>query len=248
MATILIVDDETNIRLTLRTSLEGGPYHILQAANGQEALAAIAGSSPDLMILDLAMPILDGMAVLEQLTEHGLAIMPRVIVLTAHGSVPDAVKAMRLGASDFLEKPILPEALRLSVAAVLEEAARDQQPSPEPDVGYSGLLQRIREDLWRHDYKHAETLLMDAAWAANNDPAYFNLIGVLHEAEGRKRLAKRFYKKAIGTTGQYEPARLNLQRLQDLDRYGKTVIDVQLGDEGKLLSAFSGSATKSSKN
>jgi hypothetical protein len=91
-------------------------------------------------------------------------------------------------------------------------------------------------------------LLMDAAWAANNDPAYFNLIGVLHEAEGRKRLAKRFYKKAIGTTGQYEPARLNLQRLQDLDRYGKTVIDVQLGDEGKLLSAFSGSATKSSKN
>lgn len=232
---ILIADDEPGIRLMLRTTLDGEQYRLFEAGNGEEALQSIRRHAPDLVILDLAMPLLDGMEVLMQLGNEPLTKKPRVIVLTANGSVPQAVNAIRLGADDFLEKPILPEDLRLSVAAALEGAALDQQGAPDADVSYGALLQRVRADLWRHDYKHAETLLMDAAWAAGEDPAYFNLIGVLHEAEGRRRLAKRFYKKALAANDQYEPARLNLQRLDEISRTGKSRIEVQLGAESRLL-------------
>jgi CheY-like chemotaxis protein len=232
---ILIVDDEPGIRLMLRTTLEGAEYQVLESSDGQEALGVIGKSRPDLIILDLAMPVLDGMGVLEQLSSEPPTKRPRVIVLTAHGSVPQAVKAIRLGADDFLEKPILPEDLRLSVAAVLEEAALDRHHSPDLSVSYSALLERIRGDIWRRDYHHAAMLLMDAAWAAGTDPAYFNLIGVLHEAEGRKRLAKRFYRKALAAKEQYEPARLNLQRLDEISRRGESDLEVQLGDEARLL-------------
>ena len=59
---------------------------------------------------------------------------------------------------------------------------------------------------WRHNYQHAGTLLMEICWAAGEDPAYFNLLGILHEAEGRRRLAKSFYKKAIAANDQHDPA------------------------------------------
>src|SRR5580698_5949335 len=97
---ILVVDDESNIRLMLRTSLESEGYAVTEAADGREALDEIHRSTPDLVVLDLNMPRLDGMAVLEQMKHDGPR--PRVIVLTAFGSIATAVKATRLGALDFL--------------------------------------------------------------------------------------------------------------------------------------------------
>lgn len=94
---ILIVDDESRIRLMLRTALESEGYSVEEAGDGQEALETIRRRVPHLMILDLSMPALDGMGVLEQLKSLPGHEKPRVIVLTAYGSILAAVKATRLG-------------------------------------------------------------------------------------------------------------------------------------------------------
>src|SRR5271154_4585930 len=120
-ASILVTDDESGIRLMLRTALESDGYAVSEAANGREALDAIKARLPDLIVLDLNMPVLDGMAVLEQMKSLSAEVRPRVIVLTAYGSIPAAVKATRLGALDFLEKPISPSEFRHAVRSVLEE-------------------------------------------------------------------------------------------------------------------------------
>jgi len=96
--------------------------------------------------------------------------------------------------------------------------------------------------MWRHNYCGAEVLLEQTAERANRDPTYFNLLGVLHEAEGRPRLAKKFYVKAIKGHEQYEPAKSNLRRLDELDAYGHTSRRVSLGAEAELLNGFLGIA------
>ncbi|MSS71166.1 MAG: response regulator [Candidatus Latescibacteria bacterium] len=237
---ILIVDDESRIRLMLRTALESEGYSVEEAGDGQEALETIRRRVPHLMILDLSMPALDGMGVLEQLKSLPGHEKPRVIVLTAYGSILAAVKATRLGALDFLEKPITPEDLRQAVASALNEA--EDQPRAEvevPEGGYGAALGRVRRALRKGDVPTAETLLMRAADLAGKDPAYFNLLGVLHEMEGNERLARKFYGKAIAAKGTYEPAQKNMQRLYELHTYGHSDEEVTLGDEGELLTEWS---------
>src|SRR5580692_423102 len=118
---ILVVDDEQNIRFLLRSTLESDGFSVSEAANGTEAIDSIERQKPALVLLDLWMQGSGGMMVLEYLNQKAPKQRPRVIVLTANSKVPVVVKAMRLGASDFLEKPTTPEDLRLSVAAALEE-------------------------------------------------------------------------------------------------------------------------------
>src|SRR5580700_11046857 len=164
-ASILVTDDESGIRLMLRTALESDGYSVSEAANGREALDAIKTHVPDLIVLDLNMPVLDGMAVLEQMKTIAAGVRPRVIVLTAYGSIPAAVKATRLGALDFLEKPITPQDLRQAVKSVLDEPELDVAPEVVVDVpgGYDLVLSRIRKLLRLAEYETAMSLLMKAA-------------------------------------------------------------------------------------
>jgi DNA-binding NtrC family response regulator len=122
-ARVLVADDEPRIRLALRACLESAGYEVDEAADGLEALEVILRRAPDVMVLDLAMPNLDGMRALQELEPvHGL-FKPRVIVLTAWGSMPAALRAIGLGASEFLEKPLVPDALVGAVERVLAEEA-----------------------------------------------------------------------------------------------------------------------------
>jgi len=134
---VLIVDDESNIRLTLRICLEREGYQMEEAANGKEALDMVMRRTPDIVLLDLSMPVLGGMEVLKRLREA--AAPPPVIILTAYGSVPNAVEAIKLGAVDFLEKPVTPEAVRTAVARVLAEEAQAQDAE---DWGVDAVLAR----------------------------------------------------------------------------------------------------------
>ncbi|MGE5754667.1 MAG: response regulator, partial [Planctomycetaceae bacterium] len=124
---ILIVDDEPNVRLVFRTALESEGHDLAEAANGRDALDWLRTSKADLILLDLQMPETGGMEVLRRLREAGDDTP--VVIITAYGSVPDAVRAMKLGAIDFLAKPLTPHALRKVVAEVLE---RHAEPEPEP--------------------------------------------------------------------------------------------------------------------
>ena len=120
-ARILVADDERRIRLAIRSCLEAEGYTVYEAADGNEALNVIIRYAPDLMILDLAMPNLDGMRTLRELQALHGQLKPRVVMLTAFGSMPAAASAIGLGAAAFVEKPLVPEALRQLVARVLAE-------------------------------------------------------------------------------------------------------------------------------
>ena len=104
MARILVVDDEDGVRSFLAETLELGGHTVAQAADGEAALAQLARHGFDLLITDLRMPRLDGLTLLRQVRAQQPEI--EVIVLTAHGSVATAVEAMRLGAFDYLQKPV----------------------------------------------------------------------------------------------------------------------------------------------
>src|SRR5262245_41472194 len=84
---VLIVDDEPRIRLTVRGCLELEGYDVEEAANGRAGISAVVSGLPDVMILDLAMPVLDGLSALRLLASEYAPIRPRVIVLTAFASI-----------------------------------------------------------------------------------------------------------------------------------------------------------------
>jgi len=119
MANILVVDDEEGIRSFIGEVLEDEGHRVTLAADGQAAIEALARQSFHLMITDLKMPRVDGMALLERAKVDRPEL--EVIVLTAHGTVEGAVQAMKRGAFDYLQKPIAnPTELRLLVARALE--------------------------------------------------------------------------------------------------------------------------------
>ena len=122
---VLIVDDEKNIRLTLSQTLEALGVEPDTAANGEEALAKLKEKEFGLILLDLKMPGMDGMEVLRRVREIRPDI--RVIILTAYGTIESAVEAMKLGAVDFIQKPFSPEEIRELVSRVMDREKLDEQ-------------------------------------------------------------------------------------------------------------------------
>ncbi|MCU0613413.1 MAG: response regulator [Candidatus Eisenbacteria bacterium] len=109
---ILVVDDEQNIRLTISRALEPLGLPVQTAVNGEEALKMLGSAGYSLVILDLRMPGMDGMAVLRRIRDGWPRT--RVIIVTAHGTIDFAVEAMKLGAADFVQKPVSPAEIRRS--------------------------------------------------------------------------------------------------------------------------------------
>lgn len=115
---ILIVDDEVDIRETLADRLEAGGFEVMQAASGGECLQHIRKGNPDVVLLDLQMPEMDGMEVLRQIAIEGLE--STVVVITAYGTIERAVQAMKAGAYDFIPKPFEPEHIQVVVKKAVE--------------------------------------------------------------------------------------------------------------------------------
>jgi DNA-binding response OmpR family regulator len=118
MAHLLVVDDDPDIRLLLRLALGAEGHHIVEAPDGRQALQAIVGVAPDLIVLDLMMPVLDGWGVLDALD---LAVSPPVVVITALASEDDrhVAELLERGVLDVIAKPFDPGWLADLVAAVL---------------------------------------------------------------------------------------------------------------------------------
>lgn len=124
---ILVVDDEESMRYFLEKTLRREGYRVLVAADGPEAIGLAQSEPPDLALLDVRMPGMDGVALMRALR----ATLPHlpVILMTGYGSVQSALHAMKQGATDYLTKPFRVEAIRGKVAKVLSEA-----PVPPPTV------------------------------------------------------------------------------------------------------------------
>jgi len=130
---VLVVDDEVQIRRLLRVSLEAHGYRVLEAAGGQEAIVAAAQHRPDVVILDLGLPDLDGVSVLKRLREW--SAVP-VVVLSVRDRDEDKIAALDHGADDYVTKPFSTGEL----LARLRVAQRHAQPTPDTAVFQCGDL------------------------------------------------------------------------------------------------------------
>ncbi|MEI8307474.1 MAG: response regulator transcription factor [Chloroflexales bacterium] len=126
--TILIIDDERNLRDMIRVYLEQEMYHVVQAANGREALYVARIEKPDLIILDLMMPEMGGYEFMNAYRKEGVA---PVIMLTAKVDDEDKILGLELGADDYISKPFNVRELIARVRAVIR---RTHRPAIEPDL------------------------------------------------------------------------------------------------------------------
>jgi UDP-3-O-[3-hydroxymyristoyl] N-acetylglucosamine deacetylase len=121
MATVLVVDDEAQIRTSLRGILAEEGLRVLEAEDGRQALEMIHREHPELVILDIWMPEMDGLQLLQQL--HATTPSPEVVMISGHGNIETAVKATKLGAFDFIEKPFSLDGLLRVVKRALDHHA-----------------------------------------------------------------------------------------------------------------------------
>lgn len=233
---ILIVDDEPNVRLVFHTTLETSGYELLEADNGESALSALLHRRFDLVLLDLQMPGMDGMAVLQRLRESGNDVP--VVIVTAHGSVPNAVQAMKLGAIDFLCKPLSPDELRKVVQEVLQRHApvakaptpRDQPAPPLSAVEqFQAHMIDAKRALNRRAFDQAEIHLKQAIGLDTQSAEAHNLMGVLHELCNEHDDSYREYKAALKADRHYEPAKHNMTRYYERFTFGRSDVPIDIG-------------------
>lgn len=152
---ILIIDDEVAIRDSLRMVLEYEGYEVSSAATGEEGIATLEREAPDLVFLDIKMPGLDGLEVLQRL-RHLVEVTP-IVVISGHATISTAVEATRLGAFDFIEKPLATERVLVTVRNAVDTRRlktenrtfrRDAEKRYQV-VGESPLLARVRESVQR---------------------------------------------------------------------------------------------------
>lgn len=130
---ILVIDDEAAIRQFLSVSLTSQGYEIIEAATGHEALSKVGPLHPDLVILDLGLPDIDGIEITRQLRQ---AVKVPIIILSVRGSENDKIAALDAGADDYLTKPFLTGEL----LARIRVAQRHQSSSPEESTFVNGEL------------------------------------------------------------------------------------------------------------
>jgi DNA-binding NtrC family response regulator len=149
--TVLVVDDEKNIRLSLQMVLEGEGHEVVVAESAEQALAMLGELSPDVVLLDIQLPGLDGHAALARIRALDAGLP--VIMVSGHATVTDAVSATRAGAFDFIEKPLSRERVLVSVANALRERRRDAEvkalraDSASAMLGRSAVMERLRAQI-----------------------------------------------------------------------------------------------------
>jgi two-component system response regulator HydG len=147
---IMIVDDDSAHRLSLKANLEEASFETVEAGTGEEALELAASQKLDLILLDLRMPGMGGLEVLQHLFESGLPAP--VIIMTAYGSIDSAVTALKMGAEDYLTKPLDTDELLLKIEKVLkirdlEEINTRREKELAEKFDFSSLIGRSREML-----------------------------------------------------------------------------------------------------
>lgn len=225
-ASILIVDDEPNVRLNYRIALETESYEVFAVDSGERAIQVLAERDISLAILDMRMPGMDGLELLEKIRESGIDVP--TMIITAYSDVPNAVKAMKLGAIDFLQKPLRPDDLRRLVGEILKRHISSSEPIAD---NFSGHIIAAKRCLNLRAFAKAHHHLAKALELNNRSCEAFNLAGVSAEMVDDIDRAKRYYGQAIKLNKNYEPAQQNMRRLFEVFHFGSSKEPVNLGDE-----------------
>ena len=191
--TILIVDDENPIRLSLSLILQKENYGVETAASGVDALKCLKAREYDLMFLDLNMPGMSGIDLLVEIHKH-YPHMP-VLILTAYAALESAIQAVRLGARDYLIKPVEPVLILARVAEILAES---KQPIRKKEI--VSQLQNLLTDLQKIDGENTMSI-KEPATKSSADPVSFLRKGEF-DLDLRERHAA-LHGKYISVTGVY---------------------------------------------
>jgi len=174
---ILIVDDEPNIRMMYRAALAGLDYDISEATSGESALEQFRTKKFEVAILDLRMPGMNGLELLARM--HEMGIRTPVAFISAYGEVPDAVRAMQLGAIDFLPKPPTPEQVRDVVHDILLRHSSVLDGAGVRDFDY--YLRSAKRAINLRDFSEANKHLIKALDIDASSKQAINLVGVMLE-------------------------------------------------------------------
>jgi DNA-binding NtrC family response regulator len=222
-AHILVVDDEADIRNLVQEILVEEGYEVTVAANAAAARSARAAKRPDLVLLDIWMPDVDGITLLREWADESNGAGP-VVMMSGHGTVDTAVEATRLGALDFIEKPLSLAKLLRTVETALEKSRRGtRRRSPmaghlEP-VGKSGVMQALREQIRKV--------------AGYDSPVLFTG----EPGTGRETLARYLHSLSPNSTGPF--VNVPLGTLQEADAVAE-LCGVEGGQTGYLEQARDG--------
>lgn len=236
---ILVVDDEADIRVLLKEILSDEGYEVDVAANAGQARASRAREAPDLVLLDIWMPDTDGITLLREWSNSPSEDCP-VVMMSGHGTVETAVEATRLGAFDFVEKPLSLAKLLRTVERALDAGKRRRiagRPQLAPllaTFGKSRVAQQLREELTRVATLNASLLLVGEPGSGREALARFTHESGPRATRGFVSLvasavpgdaAERFLFGAVSADGEVTPGLLDqavggtiyIQEVEDLD-------------------------------
>ncbi|WP_370463294.1 response regulator transcription factor [Micromonospora sp. WMMD558] len=169
---VLVVDDEENIRALLSATLRLVEFDVRVAGGGHEALALAEEFDPDLVVLDVMLPDLDGFQVARRLRGTGAGVP--VLFLTARGTVEDRISGLTVGADDYVTKPFSLEEVVLRIRAILRRSRADDAPAPDGVLRYADL--ELDEDA--HEVRRGGRIV-------ELSPTEFNLLRYLMVNAGR---------------------------------------------------------------
>ncbi|MGB5261192.1 MAG: sigma-54 dependent transcriptional regulator [Gammaproteobacteria bacterium] len=248
---ILVVDDEPDIRTLVQDILEDEGYTVTTADNGESARKARRIRRPDLILLDIWMDDVDGISLLREWSENGGPSCP-VIMMSGHGTVETAVEATRLGAYDFIEKPISLAKLLLTIERAFESARLQQEntdlrgqalPVVEP-VGKSATMEQLREQARKVAQSNTWVLIGGEAGAGKGTFARY-----IHDQSPRRD--GPYVEVAVGSiTGENSASELFGHEEGESVTYGRLeqanggtlsigdIADMDLQTQARLLSVF----------
>lgn len=250
-AYILIVDDEPDICTLVKEILEDEGYEVSTAENAEQARDARRARRPDLILLDIWMPDTDGISLLKEWASNSGLSTP-VIMMSGHGTVETAVEATRLGAYDFLEKPLSMAKLLLTVKNALESAQLKQEniglkrsagAVTEP-IGRSNVMQNLREQIKRIAQHDTSVLMVGESGSGKEVFARY-----LHNSSNR-RDGPFVTVPIAGLTSANSAAELfgiedgdqvhfgSLEQANGGTLFLEDIIDMDLGVQARLLSAL----------
>jgi DNA-binding NtrC family response regulator len=192
MKKVLVVDDTKNIRNLLTTCLEVEGYQVLTANDGREALEMILKEKYDLIFLDIKLPEFSGTEVLRKIREK--KIHTPVVIMTAFGTVRNAVECTRLGAVAYLQKPFTADKIRNTLAEIADACAHAQL-SNDPG-SYHFFINEAKNFFAAEKYAEAFEKCKQALAMDPGQGEIYYIIGQIYEAQANSREANRYYKIA----------------------------------------------------
>ncbi len=205
-ARILVVDDEEDILNMLSGSLEDEGYEVLTARDGAEAMQLVRTNHPEIIFLDIWLPGMDGIQTLKAIKEFDTDI--EVVIMTGHGTVNTAVQAIKLGAADFLEKPLSLDVVLETIRKILEQALIQREAGPEARlraprrdelIGNSTAVRTLRKAISRLGKEEGPVLIVGEPGTGKELVAR-----ILHEKKHGKRRPMLKFTSTIWPTEELE--------------------------------------------